>query len=97
MVTETKKLNLRNLLGESPDNAVLDDLADRIAARLRRPEKLTLSVNEAAKALGICPNTVYECIHTGQLPAVRFGGSWKISVPALMKMLESPLDRAGYI
>ncbi len=77
----------RALLGESPDDAMLDDLADRIAARLRTPDKLTMIVNETAKALDICPNTVRELIHTGRIPALHLKGKWFISMPALIKML----------
>jgi len=87
MVT-TKSLNFHALLGESPDDAILDDLADRIAARLRTPEKLTLSVTEAMPVLSLSRNTIYECCKTGEIPAVRFQGKWMISLPALKKKLE---------
>lgn len=81
---------LRQLLGQHPEDGILDELADRIAARLRSPEKLTLSVNEAAERLNICPNTVRECLHTRQLPGIKLQGRWFISVPALMEWLKNP-------
>jgi excisionase family DNA binding protein len=79
--------DLERLL-DTRSEPLLDDLADRIAARLRQPEKLTLSVNEAAKRLGLCQNTIYELLNTGELPGVKFGGRWMVSVPALMEKLK---------
>ena len=36
-------------------------------------EKLTLTVAEAAKLLGISRGTAYECVRTGEIPSVNFG------------------------
>jgi excisionase family DNA binding protein len=36
-------------------------------------ERLTLSVAEAAKLLGISRGTAYECVRTGEIPSVNFG------------------------
>jgi excisionase family DNA binding protein len=37
-------------------------------------ERLTLTVTEAAKLLGISRAMAYECVRTGDLPAIRLGG-----------------------
>ena len=42
-------------------------------------ERETLTVDEAAKVLGIGRNKAYEAIQTGEIPSLRFGG--RIVVP----------------
>jgi excisionase family DNA binding protein len=42
-------------------------------------ERLTLTVTEAAKLLGISRAMAYECVRTGDLPAIRLGG--RILIP----------------
>ncbi|MGW7001383.1 helix-turn-helix domain-containing protein [Streptomyces sp. NPDC054933] len=40
------------------------------------PKRLpTLSVKEAASALGVHPSTIYRWVDAGELPAVRYGKS----------------------
>jgi excisionase family DNA binding protein len=51
-------------------------------------KSLTFSVIEVAKLLGISKNIVYEAIHTGQIPGIRWGKRILIPRVALMKMLE---------
>ena len=53
-------------------------------------DKLTMSVEEAAKVLGVGRNFCYELAKTGQLPTIRLG-SRRLVVPwvALEKMLET--------
>jgi len=36
-------------------------------------DRLTLTVEEAARLLGISRSTAYECVRTGELPSVSFG------------------------
>jgi len=36
-------------------------------------EKKTLSVEEAARYLGIGRNTAYECVRKGEIPSIRLG------------------------
>ena len=43
-------------------------------------QRRTYSVTEAARLLGISRTKAYECIRTGELPALRFGR--RIVVPA---------------
>ena len=51
-------------------------------------DKLTMSIEEAAKVLGVGRNFCYELAKTGQLPTIRLG-SRRLVVPriALEKML----------
>lgn len=39
----------------------------------------TYSVAEAAKALGVSKNAVYNLVHRADFPAFRLAGKWKIS------------------
>ena len=51
-------------------------------------ERLTLSVEEAANLLGISRSTAYECVRTGELPAVNFGRRVLIPRRRLMRLLD---------
>lgn len=51
-------------------------------------EQQTISVEEAAKILGIGRNSAYNAAKAGEIPAIRIGGRWRVSKPALDKMLE---------
>jgi len=42
-------------------------------------DRLTLTVTEAAQMLGISRAMAYECVRTGDLPAIRLGG--RILIP----------------
>lgn len=42
-------------------------------------ERRTMSVGQAAEVLGISRTTAYECVRTGELPALRLGG--RIVIP----------------
>ncbi len=51
-------------------------------------EKLTLTVSETARLLGISRGLAYEMVRTGELPSVRFGKRVLIPRRALEKLLE---------
>lgn len=53
-------------------------------------DKLTLTVEEAAKVLGIGRNLCYERVKTGEIPAIRIGRRLLIPRRALEKLLEEP-------
>ena len=53
-------------------------------------ERLTLSVSEAAKVLGIGRNLCYDRIKTGEIPVIKIGKRLLIPRHALHKMLEGP-------
>jgi excisionase family DNA binding protein len=52
---------------------------------------LTVSVPEAAKALGISRNAAYVAARRGELPAIRIGKRFVIPRPALEKLLGGPI------
>lgn len=50
-------------------------------------EKLTLTVAEAAKCLGICRNSAYEAIARGEIPVIRIGKRLLVPKAALEVLL----------
>lgn len=55
-----------------------------------REENLTLTVPQAAAALGISRNLAYEAARDGRIPAIRIGRRLLVSRRALEKLLEDP-------
>jgi excisionase family DNA binding protein len=53
-------------------------------------ERLTLTVEEAGKMLGISRALAYEMARTSKLPVLRFGKRILIPRKAIENMLESP-------
>ncbi len=51
-------------------------------------EKLTLSMAEAAKILGIGLGTAYKASRRGEIPVIRFGKIIRVPCAALYKRLE---------
>ena len=47
------------------------------------PEKPNLSVEEAARWLGVSMKTVYRLAHVGTLPSFKVGGQWRFSLELL--------------
>jgi excisionase family DNA binding protein len=54
----------------------------------------TLSIDEAAKMIGIGRNLAYEAARCGQLPAIRIGRRYRIPITALQRFLDEA-GRAG--
>lgn len=54
-----------------------------------KPEKLTLTVSEAAGLLGLSRNTVYQGIWRNEIPYIKVGKRILIPREALRKMLEA--------
>ena len=54
-----------------------------------RTEKLTLSVSEAAEALGICTKQCYELTHLAGFPAIRIGRRIRISRDGLREWVKT--------
>jgi len=48
-----------------------------------------LTVEEAAKKLGVARITAYRWIYNGELPAVKFGRTWRISAKQLAQKFEN--------
>jgi len=57
----------------------------------------TLSVEEAAKVLGIGITTAYAAVKRREIPSIRIGGRLLVPKPALERMLrcETSLDAAS--
>ena len=51
-------------------------------------ERLTLTVNEVARVLGISRGLAYSMVKTGEIPSVRFGKRMLVPRRALEKLLE---------
>ena len=56
---------------------------------MRKQEQLpiVLTPAEAMDVLGVGKNTMYWLLNSGQLPAVRIGRSWKISLDAIHQFI----------
>lgn len=57
-------------------------------------DKLTYSVEEAAKVLGIGRNTAYEAVRSGEIPSVKIGKRLLVPVKALENMLPANVEQA---
>jgi excisionase family DNA binding protein len=51
-------------------------------------ERKTLTVTEAAKALGICRNKAYEAARSGEIPTIKIGKRLLVPLAALERMLQ---------
>jgi excisionase family DNA binding protein len=56
-------------------------------------EKLTFTVEEAGRMLGVSRNTAYACARSGELPVVKLGTRLVVPKAALMRMLEGTGQR----
>ena len=52
------------------------------------PQRLTCSVGEAARLLGISRSTAYACARTGQLPVLRLGRRIVVPLAAIAELLQ---------
>ncbi len=53
-------------------------------------DRVTLTVEEAARALGIGRGLAYEAVRRGEIPTVRIGRRLLVPRPALDRLLEDP-------
>ena len=51
-------------------------------------ERLTLTVREAGRVLGLSRGAAYEAVRTGSIPSIRIGKRILIPKVALMRLLE---------
>jgi excisionase family DNA binding protein len=58
-----------------------------------RPQRLTMTVEEASEALGISRSLAYELVRQGEIPSLRLGR--RIVVP--VRALEDLVKRAGVV
>jgi excisionase family DNA binding protein len=58
-------------------------------------ERLTVSVEEAGRLLGLSRNSAYEAARRGELPVLRFGKRLVVPRARLMAMLTGERQRQG--
>ena len=54
-----------------------------------------LTVAEVAEMMRVSNMTVYRLVHSGELPAVRFGRSFRIPESAVATAIETPISDVG--
>jgi len=54
-----------------------------------------LTVAEVAEMMRVSNMTVYRLVHSGDLPAVRFGRSFRIPESAVVSAIETPIAEVG--
>jgi excisionase family DNA binding protein len=54
-----------------------------------------LTVAEVAELMRVSKMTVYRLIHAGELPAVRFGRSYRVPEQAVTDALQRPFSDVG--
>jgi excisionase family DNA binding protein len=61
------------------------------------PDMRFLTVAEVAEIMRVSKMTVYRLVHAGELPAVRFGRSYRVPEQAVTEALSRPLGLSGPI
>lgn len=82
--TEPERMALREVEHSLPCSF---DTADQ------KPARLTLSVEEAARVIGIGRGLAYELARTGRLPVVRFGRRMVVPRAQLEAMLQAASEQ----
>lgn len=59
------------------------------------PEVTFLTVAEVAKLMRVSNMTVYRMVHSGELPAVRFGRSYRVPEADVIAAMNRPIANAG--
>jgi excisionase family DNA binding protein len=59
------------------------------------PEVRFLTVAEVAELMRVSKMTVYRLVHSGDLPAIRFGRSSRVPEPAVSDALQRPISDVG--
>lgn len=78
-----------------------DDMADRanMADRAKGEQPLSqvtfLTVTEVASLMRVSKMTVYRLVHSGELPAVRVGRSFRVPEQAVHEYLRASFIEAG--
>jgi excisionase family DNA binding protein len=54
-----------------------------------------LTVAEVADMMRVSNMTVYRMVHAGDLPAIRFGRSFRIPESAVVAAIETPISHTG--
>ena len=59
------------------------------------PDVRFLTVAEVAGIMRVSSMTVYRMVHAGELPAIRFGRSYRVPESAVTDLLRMPAADAG--
>jgi len=59
------------------------------------PDVRFLTVAEVAEVMRVSKMTVYRLVHAGELPAVRFGRSYRVPESAVLDALQRPIADVG--
>ncbi|WP_111467113.1 helix-turn-helix domain-containing protein [Microbacterium suaedae] len=59
------------------------------------PDVRFLTVAEVADIMRVSKMTVYRLVHSGELPAVRFGRSYRVPESAVTQVVQLPDDEHG--
>jgi len=54
-----------------------------------------LTVAEVAETMRVSTMTVYRLVHAGELPAIRFGRSFRIPESAVVAAIQTPISEVG--
>jgi excisionase family DNA binding protein len=59
------------------------------------PDVKFLTVAEVAEIMRVSKMTVYRLVHSGELPAIRFGRSFRVPESAVAEALQRPIADVG--
>lgn len=59
------------------------------------PDVRFLTVAEVAELMRVSKMTVYRMVHAGELPAIRFGRSFRVPESAVAEALRRPIADVG--
>ena len=59
------------------------------------PDVRFLTVAEVAELMRVSKMAVYRLVHAGDLPAIRFGRSYRVPESAVAEALQRPIADAG--
>jgi excisionase family DNA binding protein len=59
------------------------------------PDVKFLTVAEVAELMRVSKMTVYRLVHAGELPAVRFGRSYRVPESAVVDAMQRPIADIG--
>lgn len=54
-----------------------------------------LTVAEVAEMMRVSKMTVYRLVHSGELPAIRFGRSFRVPESAVQTAVDTPISDVG--
>ncbi|MET4583098.1 excisionase family DNA binding protein [Conyzicola nivalis] len=54
-----------------------------------------LTVAEVADMMRVSNMTVYRMVHAGEMPAIRFGRSFRIPESAVVALIQTPISHTG--